>query len=121
MAMTPIYRMCAGCWNRSMDGCGSSTAWTVRPARGDTPAVTHLRVLERFEGTTLVEAAPETGRTHQIRAHLAALGYPIVGDELYGVGPSPAGLSLHALSLEITHPVTGERMKFEAENSKLRL
>ena len=92
----------------------------VGPQRGK-PAVTHLRVLERFEGTTLVEAAPETGRTHQIRAHLAALGYPIVGDELYGAGPSPAGLSLHALSLEITHPVTGERMKFEAENSKLRL
>ena len=85
------------------------------------PAVTHLRVLERYEQTTLVEAAPETGRTHQIRAHLAALGHPIVGDELYGGIPSPEGLYLHARSLEITHPLTGERMKLTAENPKLRL
>lgn len=93
---------------------------TVDSYRGK-PAVTHLRILERSEATTLIEASPETGRTHQIRAHLAALGYPIVGDELYGGSLSPNGLHLHALSLEITHPVTGQRMKFAAENPKLRL
>lgn len=92
----------------------------VDPRRGK-PAATHLRVLERFTDTALVEAAPETGRTHQIRAHLAALGYPIVGDELYGGSPSSTGLHLHAYSLEVTHPVTGERMMFEAENPKVRL
>jgi RluA family pseudouridine synthase len=85
------------------------------------PAVTHLHVLERYEDATLVEAAPETGRTHQIRAHLSALGHSIVGDELYGAAPSPAGLHLHARSLELAHPLTGERIQFESETPKLRL
>lgn len=89
----------------------------IDPHRGK-PAVTHLRVLERFEETTLVEAVPETGRTHQIRAHLSALGHPIVGDELYGGKASADGMFLHASSLEIIHPLTGERMKFVAENPK---
>lgn len=88
----------------------------VDPRRGK-PAVTHLRVIENFADTTLVEALPKTGRTHQIRAHLSALGHPIVGDELYGARSSPSGLHLHALSLEFTHPITGERLKFESENT----
>lgn len=92
----------------------------VDPLRGK-PALTHLRVLERYEHTALLEATPETGRTHQIRVHLAAIGHPIVGDELYGGDPSSAGLHLHALSLEITHPVTDERMIFIAKNPKLCL
>ena len=88
---------------------------TVVDEQRGKPAVTHLRVLERFEAGALVEASPETGRTHQIRAHLAALGHPIVGDELYGGGVSLAGVFLHARRLEVTHPLSGSRMKFTAE------
>jgi tRNA pseudouridine32 synthase/23S rRNA pseudouridine746 synthase len=91
----------------------------VDPARGK-PAVTHLRVLERFAGCTLVEAVPETGRTHQIRAHLAALGHPLVADELYAsdpVGDSPAimpRLGLHARRLTLSHPILHSILRFEA-------
>jgi RluA family pseudouridine synthase len=88
---------------------------TIVDAQHGKPAVTHLRVLERFEASALVEASPETGRTHQIRAHLAALGHPIVGDALYGGGVSPTGLFLHARSLQVTHPLSGGRLKFTAE------
>jgi RluA family pseudouridine synthase len=91
----------------------------VDPARGK-PAVTHLRVLERFKNDTLIEAAPQTGRTHQIRAHLAAVGYPLVGDGLYGsvkVGSSSPGmlrLALHARQLTIEHPLLRSSLQFEA-------
>jgi RluA family pseudouridine synthase len=94
---------------------------TAVDAQRGKPAVTHFRVLERFSDTVLVEALPETGRTHQIRAHLASLGYPIFGDQLYGAAVSGQGLHLHARSLELTHPLTGERMQFMAENPILRL
>jgi RluA family pseudouridine synthase len=87
------------------------------------PAITHFTVLERFEHFCLLEAQPETGRTHQIRAHLAWHGYSILNDTLYGPKKSPTiaqevgletGMALHAKSLTITHPVAGERMVFEA-------
>jgi 23S rRNA pseudouridine1911/1915/1917 synthase len=70
-------------------------------------------------GAALVEARPETGRTHQIRVHLAHLGAPLLGDSRYG-GPRMVGdvavprVMLHALRLEVGHPVTGQRMAFEA-------
>lgn len=88
--------------------------------RGGRPAVTGVRVLERFAGTTLVEAAPETGRTHQIRVHLATRGHPILGDGVYGViRPADAVLigrhALHAETLAIVHPSRDEAMTFRAE------
>jgi len=91
----------------------------VDPARGK-PAVTHLRVMERFAGYALVEAAPETGRTHQIRAHLVAAGYPLLADELYGsqtesqAAPPMPRLALHARALTFMHPVQGILLRVES-------
>jgi tRNA pseudouridine32 synthase/23S rRNA pseudouridine746 synthase len=98
------------------------------------PAITRFKVLERFAEYCLIQAVPQTGRTHQIRAHLSAVDLFILGDKLYGgainqnlgdelalvlpgVGFANllAGImALHARSLEITHPLTGERRKFTA-------
>ncbi|MBI2238154.1 MAG: RluA family pseudouridine synthase [Actinobacteria bacterium] len=82
-------------------------------------AETRFDVRERFDGATLVEAAPRTGRTHQIRVHLAAVGHPILGDRAYGGGGDEAkrlGLSrpfLHAWRLSFRHPRTEEGLEME--------
>ncbi len=78
-------------------------------------AVTRYRVLRRFPRATLLEVRILTGRTHQIRVHLASLGYPVVGDRLYGnVQDAAPRLGLHARRLKFTHPRTGERLSFES-------
>ncbi len=78
------------------------------------PAVTEFYVLRRFEDTTLLEIHPLTGRTHQIRVHLSAIGHPVVGDAVYGSSRSESRLMLHAWQMRLTHPVTGERLELVA-------
>ena len=80
-------------------------------------ATTNFRVLERFGAYTLVECRLMTGRTHQIRVHMAYIGHPVVGDPKYGAKKCPfsiEGQALHSKTLMFTHPRTGERMEFEA-------
>jgi 23S rRNA pseudouridine1911/1915/1917 synthase len=94
------------------------TRMAVRAPGQGRRAVTHFRVLERFAEFTYVEARLQTGRTHQIRVHLADLGHPIAGDSAYGGRrrrelPAPLeGLALHATALAFLHPATQERMEF---------
>ncbi|MNS33330.1 Ribosomal large subunit pseudouridine synthase D [compost metagenome] len=86
---------------------------------GGRQAATRWRVLETYKGFSLLELTLETGRTHQIRVHLAFLGHPVVGDPVYGgdvnVPVKLAGQALHARRLRLTHPTTGEEQTFEAE------
>lgn len=80
-------------------------------------AVTHYRVLERFGNYTYVACELETGRTHQIRVHMASLKHPLLGDTVYGPAKCPfslQGQTLHAKILGIVHPATGEYMEFDA-------
>lgn len=81
------------------------------------PAVTHYRVLQRFEKFNYIECCLETGRTHQIRVHMSYLHHPLLGDTLYGPAKSPfklQGQTLHAMVLGFIHPRTGEYMEFTA-------
>lgn len=81
-------------------------------------AVTHFKVLKRYDGYTLLEVRIETGRTHQIRVHLSEIGYPVVGDVVYSNGKNRfdvIGQCLHAKSLDFKHPITGKEMHLEAE------
>ena len=80
-------------------------------------AITHYRVLKRFQQFTYIECQLETGRTHQIRVHMSSIGHPILGDQVYGPAKCPyklQGQTLHAKVLGITHPTTGEYMEFDA-------
>jgi tRNA pseudouridine32 synthase / 23S rRNA pseudouridine746 synthase len=113
---------------------GDRSHRTVIDHEAGKPALTQLKVLERFSQYCLVEATPETGRTHQIRVHLSSTGLYIVGDKLYtdrnryistqlasqpqfNVGSSKisiVGMGLHAWLLEINHPVSRQRLIFKA-------
>lgn len=81
-------------------------------------AVTHYRVLERFGNFTYIQCRLETGRTHQIRVHMASIGHPLLGDLIYGPGKclfsKLQGQTLHAKTLGFIHPKTGEYMEFSA-------
>jgi 23S rRNA pseudouridine1911/1915/1917 synthase len=80
-------------------------------------AITHYRALERFKQFTYIECQLETGRTHQIRVHMASIGHPLLGDSVYGPAKCPFrlnGQTLHAGVLGIIHPRTGEYMEFTA-------
>lgn len=81
------------------------------------PAVTHYEVLKRFGKYTYVECQLETGRTHQIRVHMASIGHPLLGDDVYGSAKTPfklEGQTLHAMVLGFIHPSTNEYMEFSA-------
>lgn len=97
-------------------GRSSTRRTRMAVSEGGKEAVTNYTVLERPEPATLLECTLETGRTHQIRVHLAAIGHPVVGDVAYGGGREGLDASrpfLHAVGLAFTHPVTGETMRFE--------
>ena len=82
-------------------------------------AVTHFRVLETFSNHSLVECILETGRTHQIRVHMAYIGHPVSNDPMYGRGKSTEfGQMLHSKSIRFVHPKTGKEMYFEVEPPK---
>lgn len=81
-------------------------------------AVTHFKVLERFKNATYIQVTLETGRTHQIRVHMSYIGYPIIGDAVYGKKKQTydiVGQALHARVLGFDHPITNEYMEFEVD------
>lgn len=111
----------------------------VIPSARGKESLTRVRVLERFNGSTLLECQPVTGRQHQVRVHMAAIGHPLLVDPLYGVGdsvymsalkhrykkskdeperPIIERATLHASSIAIVHPASGERVRFVAEYPK---
>ncbi len=98
---------------------GRHAARVILDATGGRPAETRFEVRERLRSATLLEAAPRTGRTHQIRVHLSSIGHPILGDRVYGGAGDDArrlGLTrpfLHSCRIAFEHPVTGERVERE--------
>ena len=89
----------------------------ARPGEPAQPAVTRWRVLERLQGASLVEVELETGRQHQIRAHLAHVGLPVLGDSIYGTAEAPIRVDrmlLHAAVLAFVHPVTDKQLRVES-------
>ncbi len=81
-------------------------------------AVTHFKVLERFKNTTLIECILETGRTHQIRVHLAYIKHPVLNDPTYGKAKTEFGQMLHSKSIRLKHPRTEKELFFEIEPPK---
>ena len=95
-----------------------STAQKMAIVPDGREARTNWFVKERLKGATLIEAQLTTGRTHQIRVHMASIGHPVLGDPVYGPKKSPypveGGQLLHAFRIGFVHPRTGEEMIFEA-------
>lgn len=80
-------------------------------------AITHIKVLKRYDKYTLISVKIDTGRTHQIRVHMAEIGHPVVGDMVYSSGKNEFGVEgqmLHSKSLDFKHPITGKEMHLEA-------
>ena len=85
--------------------------------RNGKPAITHYKVLERFEKYTYIECQLETGRTHQIRVHMTSIGHTLLGDEVYGNAKCPfklEGQTLHAMTIGFIHPSTNQYVEYEA-------
>ena len=84
-------------------------------------AITDFKIIKRYTDFTLVEVKIKTGRTHQIRVHMAEIGFPAVGDDVYSNGKNPfnvKGQMLHSSEIEFVHPSTKEKMKFKASPPK---
>jgi len=105
---------------RPADSAGTITlpigrSWDDRPRRridpeNGKPSVTNWRLVRHGKGRALLELQPETGRTHQLRVHLAAIGHPIIGDPLYSLEDTQETLCLHASRLRFEHPWSGQKM-----------
>ena len=99
-------------------GHARTSEWKMAVRADGRPSVTHYRTLEAHRAASLLDIELETGRTHQIRVHLAALHHPLVGDRLYGADPALAARLhlerqwLHAVELRLRHPITGEELVF---------
>jgi 23S rRNA pseudouridine1911/1915/1917 synthase len=106
----------AGAVDAPIGRCPADRKRMAVTEKNSRPAVTHYTVLSRYRGYTLLECRLETGRTHQIRVHMAHIGHPLLGDYTYGA-PSPdkglAGQCLHARELRFVHPRTGESVQLE--------
>ena len=87
---------------------------TLMAAGVGRPAITHFEVLWEAAGHAMLRVRLETGRTHQIRVHLSAIGHPVYADPLYGTAVSGRRLWLHAERLSFEHPVTGEHLSFDS-------
>lgn len=98
-------------------GLAEGSTYRRAVTEGGAPARTEYRTLARSERLTLLELLPKTGKTHQLRVHMASVGYPLAGDWLYGERNDAliARPALHSCSLELTHPITGERIKLVSE------
>jgi 23S rRNA pseudouridine1911/1915/1917 synthase len=104
--------------DREPIGRHPSSSWKFAVTAAGKPSVTHYETIEAFRGASLLEIHLETGRTHQIRVHMAAQRHPCVGDAMYGADPTMSarlGLSrqwLHAMRLGFRHPATGRHVEF---------
>lgn len=114
--------VCSGCLREDTGEIDLplSPDWPNRPLQRvdlehGKPSLTRYRVLEKDDARSRVELEPVTGRSHQLRLHLASIGHPILGDALYGDAQSSPRLLLHACRLRFAHPLTGESLTFEHE------
>ncbi|MEM7666017.1 MAG: RluA family pseudouridine synthase [Pseudomonadota bacterium] len=119
----PVEGMISGKIGRSDANRKKMAVLQKNSSRGKR-AVTHYKLIERFESSALIECRLETGRTHQVRVHCASIGHALLGDPLYGSAPKPlkpvlkqlgfARQALHAAELGFEHPITGKTLAFEA-------
>ena len=113
------FRDDAGTVDAPIGRCPTDRKKMAVTERNSRAAVTHWEVIARYEGYTHIRCRLETGRTHQIRVHMAYIGHPLLGDELYSRAKKPekglTGQCLHARTIEFTHPRTLERMSFTTE------